>query len=59
MGHLRTVLKPLRMGAEAETLRANLTKRIIGQDDAIRQIVDVYQTYLAGMCSPGRPIGSS
>jgi ATP-dependent Clp protease ATP-binding subunit ClpA len=46
------------MGAEAETLRASLTMRIIGQDDAIRQIVDVYQTYLAGMCSPGRPIGS-
>jgi ATP-dependent Clp protease ATP-binding subunit ClpB len=39
-------------------LRANLGKRIIGQDDAIRQIVDVYQTYLAGMSSPGRPIGS-
>ena len=58
MGRLRTVLQPLRMGAEAETLRANLAKRIIGQDDAIRQIVAVYQTYLAGMSSPGRPIGS-
>src|SRR5215467_6474048 len=58
MGHLRTVLQPLRMGAEAETLRASLTMRIIGQDDAIRQIVDVYQTYLTGMVSPGRPVGS-
>src|SRR5690242_902969 len=58
MGRLRTLLEPLRMGTEAETLRGNLNKRIIGQDDAIRQIVDVYQTYLAGMSSPGRPIGS-
>ena len=46
------------MGAEAETLQANLSKRIVGQDDAIRAIVNVYQTYLAGMASPGRPIGS-
>src|SRR5690348_2379077 len=58
MGRLRTLLEPLRMGTEAETLRANLGKRIIGQDDAVRQIVDVYQTYLAGMATPGRPIGS-
>src|SRR5690348_7002253 len=58
MGRLRTLLEPLRMGTEAETLRGNLNKRIIGQDDAIRQIVDVYQTYLAGMASQGRPIGS-
>jgi ATP-dependent Clp protease ATP-binding subunit ClpB len=57
MGRLQ-LLEPLKMGAEAETLRANLSKRIVGQDDAIRQIVDVYQTYLAGMSSPGRPIGS-
>ena len=46
------------MGIEAETLRSNLSKKIIGQDDAVRQIVDVYQTFLAGMASPGRPIGS-
>src|SRR5205085_3113687 len=26
--------------------------------DAIQQIVEVYQTYLAGMSSPGRPIGN-
>ncbi|HLK51498.1 MAG TPA: AAA family ATPase [Bryobacteraceae bacterium] len=58
MGRLRTLLEPLKMGTEAETLRANLNKRIIGQDDAVRQIVDVYQTYLAGMASAGRPIGS-
>ena len=46
------------MGREAETLLSNLRKRIVGQDEAVRQIVDIYQTYLAGMASPGRPIGS-
>src|SRR5690349_133432 len=28
------------------------------QEEAIREIVDVYQTYLAGMHSPGHPIGN-
>ncbi|MFB3828482.1 MAG: AAA family ATPase [Bryobacteraceae bacterium] len=45
-------------GYEAEKLEADLNKRIVGQDEAIRQIVNIYQTYLAGMCSPGRPIGN-
>ena len=58
MGRLRTLLEPLKMGRDAETLLSSLRKRIVGQDEAIRQIVDVYQTYLAGMASPGRPIGS-
>jgi ATP-dependent Clp protease ATP-binding subunit ClpA len=30
----------------------------VGQDEAIRQIIDVYQTFLAGMSSAGRPIGN-
>ena len=58
MGRLQMLLDPLRMGCEAETLLGNLRKRIVGQDEAIRQIVDVYQTFRCGMSSPGRPIGS-
>ncbi len=46
------------MGREAETLLNGLRKRIVGQDEAIRQIVDLYQTFLTGMASPGRPVGS-
>jgi ATP-dependent Clp protease ATP-binding subunit ClpA len=45
-------------GREAEKLYADLHKRIVGQDEAIDQIVNTYQTYLAGMNSPGRPIGN-
>ena len=26
--------------------------------EAIQQIINIYQTYLAGMSSPGRPIGN-
>jgi ATP-dependent Clp protease ATP-binding subunit ClpA len=45
-------------GEDAEKLRVDLHKRIIGQDHTIQQIVNVYQTFLAGMNSPTRPIGS-
>jgi len=51
-------LDPGQCGNEAEKLSANLHKRIIGQDDAIDQIVNIYQTFLAGMNGPGRPIGN-
>jgi len=46
------------MGREAEKLESDLRKRIVGQDDAIRQVIDMYQTFVAGMSSPGRPVGS-
>ena len=58
MTRLRQQLDTRRTGEEAERLRADLHKRIIGQDQAIQEIISVYQTYLAGMNSPSRPIGS-
>jgi len=58
MGLLNRLLDPTQSGSEAETLDRDLHKRIVGQDEAIRQIIDVYQTHLAGMCSPGRPISN-
>jgi len=58
MGRVRRLLDPLQTGPEAGRLDSNLRQRIAGQDDAIQQIVDVYQTHLAGMSSPGRPIGN-
>ena len=58
MLRLNKRLDPLQCGNEAEKLNTNLHKRIVGQDDAIEQIVNIYQTFLAGMNSPGRPIGN-
>jgi ATP-dependent Clp protease ATP-binding subunit ClpB len=55
---LRKLLDVQQTGEDAEKLRLDLHKRIIGQDHAIHQIVNVYQTFLAGMNSPSRPIGS-
>jgi len=58
MLRLNKRLDPLQCGNEADKLNTNLHKRIVGQDDAIEQIVNIYQTFLAGMNSPGRPIGN-
>jgi ATP-dependent Clp protease ATP-binding subunit ClpB len=55
---LRKLLDTRQTGEDAEKLRVDLHKRIIGQDHTIQQIVNVYQTFLAGMNSPTRPIGS-
>ena len=51
-------LDPTRTGREAEALEANLCRMIVGQDEAIQQIVNIYQMHLTGMTPPGRPIGN-
>src|SRR5437667_8957074 len=53
-----TTLDPTKTGQEAETLELGLRSKIIGQEDAIHQVVEMYQTYLSGMSSPGRPIAN-
>ncbi len=58
MARLNRLLDPTQTGREAEKFDAALRKNIIGQEEAIQQIVNIYQTYLAGMTSPGRPIGN-
>src|SRR5881227_1857789 len=58
MGTLSKQLDPAQTGSVAGRLDADLRKRIVGQDEAIQQIINVYQTHLAGMSSPGRPIGN-
>jgi ATP-dependent Clp protease ATP-binding subunit ClpB len=58
MGRLNQQLNPAQTGLEAEKLDTDLHLRVVGQDEAIQQIISVYQTHLAGMSSPGRPIGN-
>jgi ATP-dependent Clp protease ATP-binding subunit ClpB len=51
-------LDPSRTGREAETLEGHLRRLIVGQDEAVQEIVNVYQMHLAGMTSPDRPVGN-
>src|SRR5256886_2205937 len=51
-------LDPSKTGRDAESLETNLRRMIIGQDEAIEQIVNIYQMHLTGMNPPGRPMGN-
>ncbi len=58
MVRLNIPLDPAKTGREAMSLETNLRRMIIGQDEAIEQIVNIYQMNLTGMSAPGRPIGN-
>src|SRR2546425_394624 len=45
-------------GRQAEELENKLHHLVIGQEEAIHQIVRAYQTHLAGLAPAGRPIGN-
>jgi ATP-dependent Clp protease ATP-binding subunit ClpB len=52
------LLDPTKTGRQAEDLENKLRHSIIGQEEAINQIVSAYQTYLAGLSPAGRPVGN-
>ncbi len=58
MSRLRKVLDPSKTGRDAESLEKTLLKLIVGQDEAIEQIVNIYQMHVTGLSAPGRPIGN-
>jgi len=45
-------------GTKAKDLETKLHRLVIGQEEAIHEIVRTYQTYLAGLSPDGRPIGN-
>src|SRR5262245_13267577 len=58
MARLNVALDPTRTGKDAENLDGKLRKMIVGQNEAIEQIVNIYQMHLTSMSAPGRPIGN-
>jgi ATP-dependent Clp protease ATP-binding subunit ClpA len=51
-------LDPKRQSFESEEFEAAMRRRIVGQEDGVRALADLYQVFRAGMCSPGRPVGN-
>src|ERR1700732_3582476 len=45
-------------GRPAEHLENQLHRLIVGQEEAVQQIVTTYQTHVAGLSPVGRPIGN-
>jgi len=58
MVRLNRKLDPSQTGLEATRLSTALRRLVIGQDEPIDQIVNIYQTFVAGMTTAGRPIGN-
>jgi len=52
------LLDPEMRSSEVLDFERRLLAKIVGQDRAVRRIVNMYQIYLAGMNMPGRPIGN-
>jgi ATP-dependent Clp protease ATP-binding subunit ClpB len=56
--HLATVLDPNRRSSDAREFDAALRRKIVGQDQAVDKVVEIYQMFLAGLNPPGRPVGN-
>jgi ATP-dependent Clp protease ATP-binding subunit ClpA len=52
------VLDPEMRSSEVLDFERRLLTKVVGQDRAVRRLVNMYQIYMAGMSNPGRPIGN-
>ena len=51
-------LDPTVQGAESREFEVRLREKIVGQDEAVQAVVDLYRVFRAGLQSPGRPVGN-
>jgi ATP-dependent Clp protease ATP-binding subunit ClpA len=51
-------LDPEKKSPRAQEFAESLGARIVGQEQAVRRMSNVYQTFLAGMNPPRRPVGT-
>src|SRR5262245_7885027 len=55
---LNTALDPNRRSTDAQDFESALRRKIVGQDQAVEKVVEIYQMFLAGLNPPGRPVGN-
>ncbi len=51
-------LDPTRRSLASRDFEAELRRKIVGQDEAVQAVVDLYQVFRAGLNAPGRPVGN-
>jgi ATP-dependent Clp protease ATP-binding subunit ClpB len=51
-------LDPLRQGEESREFEGRLRERLVGQDEAVQAVVDLYRVFCAGLQPRGRPVGN-
>ena len=52
------VLDPEKRSSTASQFERALREKVVGQDQAVQALVDMYQMFCAGLQSPSRPIGN-
>src|SRR5947209_6936293 len=55
---LNTALDPSKRSSDAQDFETALRRKIVGQDQAVEKVVEIYQMFLAGLNPPGRPMGN-
>jgi ATP-dependent Clp protease ATP-binding subunit ClpB len=51
-------LDPSKRSTSTMDFQASLSSKIVGQEEAVQALVDMYQVFSAGLSSPGRPVGN-
>jgi ATP-dependent Clp protease ATP-binding subunit ClpB len=51
-------LDPTVRSADTIEFQSALRSKIVGQDEGVQALVDLYQVFCAGLNSPGRPVGN-
>ena len=51
-------LDTTRRSFQSQEFDSALRSKIVGQEEGIRALVDIYQVFSAGMCPLGRPVGN-
>src|SRR6201995_730683 len=58
VGGTSVQLDPGLRSRESHDFETGLRRKIVGQDEAVEAVVDLYQVFRAGLNSPGRPVGN-
>jgi ATP-dependent Clp protease ATP-binding subunit ClpB len=53
-----TTLDPMRRSHDAAEFESALRRKIVGQDEAVEKMAEIYQMLAAGLNPPGRPVGN-
>jgi ATP-dependent Clp protease ATP-binding subunit ClpB len=56
--NLATILDPTRRSNDAREFDGSLRRKIVGQDQAVEKVAEIYQMFLAGLNAPSRPVGN-
>src|SRR5216684_3379775 len=51
-------LDPSKRSTDTIDFQRSLRSKIVGQDEGVQALVDLYQVFRAGLNSPGRPVGN-